>query len=113
MRCVDRMGRLWPQSGLSDPSNVDPRTLDVWFEVLGALPAAAIRQAIDELARSGREFSPPPGVVFAHARPYAIAARPRLVEPLPTPEERDRAARQAARLRGQVADLALKKGMDR
>lgn len=113
LRLLDRLGRLWPQSGLSDASTVDPRTLDLWYELLGPLPVAAVRTALDELARSGREFAPPPGVVWAHAQPYAIATRPRLVEALPTPEERGRAARQAAALRGQVADLAAKKGMDR
>jgi hypothetical protein len=109
LRLVDRMGRLWPQTRLSDAESADARTLDVWFELLGPLPLTACQRALDQLSREGREFCPPPGVIFAHAQALAVPARPQLVAwSEPTAEEREVAK---ARVRQMVVDLAAKKSL--
>jgi len=112
LRVVDRMGRLWPQSGLADAERADPRTLELWYEMLGPLPFDAACRAVDQLAKEGREFAPPVGLVFRYAEVIAIAARPRLVvESDPTPEERERGKARVAELRQQIDTLASQKAL--
>ena len=81
MRIVDRMGRLWPASGLVDAERVDPKTLEVWLDLLRELPAREVRDAVDELAREGERFVPAPPVVYHRAQVLLAARRPALVAP--------------------------------
>ena len=112
LRLVDRMGRFWPQTGLFDAERADPKTLEAWHELLGPLPFSAGLRAVDQLAREGREFCPPPGVVFSYAETIALAEKPRLVVASdPTSEDRERAKRRVKGLRDQLAELAAKKSM--
>ncbi len=115
LRIVDRMGRLWPQSGLSDPDRVDPDTLEVWLDLWGGLDAETVRDAIDALAREGERYAPPPGLVFRRAEEIAVSRSmrpdPELLR-LPTAEERETFGRWKVRWDEAKADLARKLAMD-
>lgn len=113
LRLIDRMGRLWPQSGLSEAAKAEAQTLEVWFELLGEFPAEMVRTAIDELARSGERYAPPPGVVYQRAEVIREASSSQFaLAPIdatrePTPEERERAERWRSRLRSVAERLSV------
>ena len=108
-RVLDRMGRLWPQSGLLDASRGDPKTLEVWFDLLAELPLRPVMLAASALARDGERFLPPPGLVYRRAQEF-MPHQPELAAPDvlrdPTPEERAIAERWRPRIRQAVAEIA-------
>lgn len=56
---------FWPHSNLGD----DPRrVLVVWSELLAPFERRTVEVAVRQLAESGREHAPPPGVVVAAVR---------------------------------------------
>lgn len=109
LRIIDRMGRLWPSSGLVDAGKVDPDTLDVWFELLAELPAMEARQAVDALAKEGSAWVPAPGVVFKRAA--ELVAKNRVELPPPdacrdlTPDELAAIPQRRAVLQAAIGDL--------
>jgi hypothetical protein len=63
----------WPASRLGD----DPHEVLVgWHRELGTFDASVVEAAVMQLARSGREFAPPLGVVVHHAARSLAGAAP-------------------------------------
>lgn len=110
LRIMDRMGRLWPQSGLSDAAKVAPRTIDVWLELWAELDAGSAKRAVDSLAADGERHAPAPGMVLRRAQELAASsgldALPEHARREPTPEERDAARRRLPEVRAAIAAAA-------
>lgn len=88
---------LWPNSRWPAASVVK------FTELAGdQIPLSAALAAVVELAKTGLEFAPPPGMVYAYAKPIADAARPPVLEleevatPDPKAQERGLAKVRAA-----------------
>jgi len=97
------------QLGLWPTQPWEPPTMAAAYDLFRDVPAAFALQALEELAASGREFAPAPGVVAARALQLVIDSRPALMDPDVTrdltPQERERARLMAAALNGDKARL--------
>ena len=58
--------KLWSHSNLVTGDL--EQTIKTWHAVLEPLPASVVQDALVDMARTGREHAPGPGVVFATAR---------------------------------------------
>lgn len=103
---VRQIAAFWPSAPYPD------RTIEAGYSLCGELPTDAVERAICELASEGREFAPPPGVVFARAEAIDRMQRPALPPPDTlrdlTPEERERAERWRAQLRAATERLTAR-----
>jgi hypothetical protein len=61
---LSAVAALWPHSNLGPDPEV---TVSLWAELLSAVDLAEATEAVKELAVSGREHAPPPGVVLRTA----------------------------------------------
>lgn len=100
LRIAALVGELWP--GQAWP----PGTINAAYEMFLPLQFRSIEAAVREIAKEGRSFAPPPGVVFVLAQALDISSRPALPEPDLirdlTPEELERSRGYAARLRAKL-----------
>lgn len=65
LRLVGRMQRIWPNQVLADD------TVAEWYRLLDDLDATAAEAAVNVIARGGREFVPPPGLIRSKAAELA------------------------------------------
>src|SRR6266852_5613633 len=61
---------LWPNSAWPEA------TIGIGFSLLHKFESAHVSKAVANLAREGREFAPPPGVIYVHALAVEQSERP-------------------------------------
>jgi hypothetical protein len=91
---------LWPNSGWPDA------TIAIAWQLLHGFKFEHVSKAVVNLSKEGREFAPPPGVVFVHAETIERAERPLLPEPDPSPADWERGRRAVKEIMRQIADIA-------
>lgn len=76
---IETVAALWPHT------DMERRIVAGYRLLLANLPAEAVLSAIVDLARDGREFAPPPGVIHHRvegtiAAAWVFGARPKEIE---------------------------------